>query len=440
MVTSGSVAPVLAALQRRGLCRFGLAQRGGRERLRNFVGMDRDQADRFFRRQRAEPLLHLAGGKAEAARAHQIDADEIAVLGAVGVGLGDVQFAAGLLLVDRHQPSAAVGQRAEDAEHAGLGVIDHLDDAAAIGGAFAVVRLLDRAAARGRRRRPRCPAAGGAEHGCGFSAARRFPLRPIRLGVAINSPSLSRPVMSAITVGGSAAGSLDLLAALGDRAFVGEFAQDAFQFGAVGVLQAEFARDLAGADFSGMRADEGDDGVPAPESRCRVAWPLYPLALPALSSRTFWRRAWRAWPARSWWPCTGARALLAASDFRLCRGFFRDRLLDRLRRLGTSACDLGGLCRLWPSWRRASACRHPSPRARRSARWLPASVMVSWRLVARDRGVDAAGRDIGAVAAALDRDRRRGSDDRRAACRDRRRSGGRSGPLQFSRRSASPRD
>ena len=32
------------------------------------------------------------------------------------------------------------------------------------------------------------------------------------------------------------------------------------------------------------------------------------------------------------------------------------------------------------------------------------SVMVSWRLVARDRGVDAAGRDIGAVAAALDRD------------------------------------
>ena len=76
------VAPVLAALQRRGLCRFRLAQRGRRKRLRNFVGVDRDQADGFFGRQRAEPLLHLAGGEAKAARAHEIDADEIAVLGA----------------------------------------------------------------------------------------------------------------------------------------------------------------------------------------------------------------------------------------------------------------------------------------------------------------------------------------------------------------------
>ena len=46
------------------------------------------------------PFLDLAGGKAEAARAHQIDADEIAILGAMAVGLGDVQFAADLFLVD----------------------------------------------------------------------------------------------------------------------------------------------------------------------------------------------------------------------------------------------------------------------------------------------------------------------------------------------------
>ena len=124
MVTSGSVAPVLAAVKRRGLCRLGLAQRGRRKRLRNFVGVNRDQADRLLGRQRAEPLLHLAGGEAEAARAHEIDADEVAVLGAAGIGLGDVQFAPGLFLVDRDQPSAAVGQCAEDAEHAGPGVID----------------------------------------------------------------------------------------------------------------------------------------------------------------------------------------------------------------------------------------------------------------------------------------------------------------------------
>src|ERR1019366_317005 len=137
------LAPVFAARERCGFWFFGFAQRCGREGLRNFVGMDRDQADRFLRRQRAQPFLDLAGGKAEAARAQQIDADEIAVLGAMAVGLGDVQFAAGLLLVDRNEPSAAAGQGAEDPEHAGLGVIDHLDDASAIGRAFTVVGFLD---------------------------------------------------------------------------------------------------------------------------------------------------------------------------------------------------------------------------------------------------------------------------------------------------------
>ncbi len=102
------------------------------------MGVDRDQADRFLRCQRAQPLLYLAGSKPVAARADEIDADEIAVLGAAGVGLRDVQFAAGLLLVDRDQPSAAAGNGAEDSEHAGPGVIDDLDDAAAIDRAFAV--------------------------------------------------------------------------------------------------------------------------------------------------------------------------------------------------------------------------------------------------------------------------------------------------------------
>src|SRR5205814_9473664 len=74
-----------------------------------------------------------------AARTHQIDADEIAVFGASGVRLCDVQFAAGLFLVDRDEASAAAREGAENSEHARLGVIDDLDDAPAIDRAFAVV-------------------------------------------------------------------------------------------------------------------------------------------------------------------------------------------------------------------------------------------------------------------------------------------------------------
>src|SRR5712691_9108934 len=108
------------------------------------MGMNRDQADRLFGCQRAEPLLDLAGGKPETARAHQFHADEIAVLGATRIALGNVQFAAGLLLVDRNEPSAAAGQDTENSEHAGFGVIDDFDDAPAIGGAsIAFLELLD---------------------------------------------------------------------------------------------------------------------------------------------------------------------------------------------------------------------------------------------------------------------------------------------------------
>ena len=55
----------------------------------------------------AEELASLCQ-EAEAAAADEIDADEVAILSAAGVGLGDVEFASGLLLVDRHQPAAAI--------------------------------------------------------------------------------------------------------------------------------------------------------------------------------------------------------------------------------------------------------------------------------------------------------------------------------------------
>ena len=53
------VTPVLAALQRRRFGGFGLFNRAWRKRLRNFVAVDRDQADGFFGRERAESFFHL---------------------------------------------------------------------------------------------------------------------------------------------------------------------------------------------------------------------------------------------------------------------------------------------------------------------------------------------------------------------------------------------
>ena len=54
---------------------------------------------------------------------------------------------------------------------------------------------------------------------------------------------------------------MQLLAAALDAAFVGELAQHALERGAVGVLQAEGARDLARADLAGLLADEGEQFV-----------------------------------------------------------------------------------------------------------------------------------------------------------------------------------
>ena len=52
---------------------------------------------------------------------------------------------------------------------------------------------------------------------------------------------------------------MQFLAALLDRALVAEFAQHALEFGAHGVLEAEGTGNLAGADFAGPLADEGEN-------------------------------------------------------------------------------------------------------------------------------------------------------------------------------------
>src|SRR5882672_7549415 len=411
------VAPVLASFQRRGLGLLGLAQRRGREGLGNFVGMNRDQADRLLARERAEPLFHLPGGQPKTARAHQIDADEIAILGAVAVGLGDVQFTADLLLVDRNEPSAAIGQGAEDSEHAGFGVIDHLDDAAAIDGAFAVVQLLDpqQRAVADTCRRARMRTSGNVD--ADFRRFAVFHLIPFggrrdQFAVAV----------AAGDVGHHGCGQYGrlayLLAALLDRAFGGQLAQDTLELDAVGVLEAKLPRDFAGADFSRMRADEGDKGVPLWKNLVALFRHLSACLAGALLCGGFGRRLrWRGFGRRRY-----RRAGLAgrggAIGLRLRRGFLRDRLLGRLAnglvngfgrlriRFGRLFCfgRLGGLGLLGAPLRLAAALGDAFVDQRDG--FFERDGLL--RLVAGDGGVDAARRDIGAVAAALDRDAAKG--------------------------------
>ena len=254
------VAKILAAFQRRGLRLLGLAQRGRREHQRNVVGMNGDQADGLFAGDRAQPFPDLAGGEAEPARTREVDGDEIAVLGAVGVGLGDIEFAAGLLLVDGDEPSATCGQRPEHAEHAVFGMIDDLDDAAPIGGAVGILGAFDAeqhavANACGRERARMAWTVDADLRRLAAFGLVPFGRRCDQLAVGIAAGDVGHHG------GGQACGLADLLAVLDDRAGLGEVAQQALQLGAVGILQAELARDFPGAGFAGIRANEGDDGV-----------------------------------------------------------------------------------------------------------------------------------------------------------------------------------
>ena len=82
----------------------------------------------------------VAVGKAKPAVARYFDCDEIAVDRACRGVRRDREFAAELLLVDRHQPAAAAGKAAENPERAVLGAVDQLDDVPA---GFLVARLVD---------------------------------------------------------------------------------------------------------------------------------------------------------------------------------------------------------------------------------------------------------------------------------------------------------
>src|SRR5581483_10843996 len=93
---------------------------------------------------RAQPLDNASSRQAEASCARGLDGNQIAIFGIGGSAGGNRKLLAEHFLVDRLQAAAAVGDLSEDPQHAVFGVIDDLDDAAAVtdAGLF-IICLLD---------------------------------------------------------------------------------------------------------------------------------------------------------------------------------------------------------------------------------------------------------------------------------------------------------
>ena len=72
--------------------------------------------------------------------------------------------------------------------------------------------------------------------------------------------------------GGQGAGVVQLFVPLLDDTVDGQVAQHALELGAHGVLEAEGAGDLAGADFAGPLADEGENVSLGGEGGCSFGW------------------------------------------------------------------------------------------------------------------------------------------------------------------------
>src|SRR3954469_19521950 len=91
-----------------------------------------------------------------------------------------------------------------------------------------------------------------------------------------------------------------------DEPVVGELAQHALELDAVGVLQAELARNFAGPDLSGVCLDEGDDGCPVGKAMVILAFHLTSNFCRHSSWPELWRR--RPWSATSLRSTTRLRA------------------------------------------------------------------------------------------------------------------------------------
>src|SRR5438309_1196422 len=223
------------------------------------------------------------------------------------------------------------------------------------------------------------------------------------VGVAINSPSLSRPVMSTIMVAGSAAVSL--------------------------ILRPRLAITPSSASSRRMRFNSARSAFFRPNSRAISRVPTFPGCARMKATRasgvgkllsrflgTLSAGLAGALLRRRFGCCCGfcrrrlgggcdRRARLAGGfRFRFCGSLLRRRFLGGFRCVGIG-CLGGGLLR-----RGLLRCSLLGAALRFAAALGGALVDQRdgfgernrlWRLVARDRGVDAAGRDVGAVAAVL---------------------------------------
>ena len=185
---------------------------------------------------------------------------------------GIVKLAAKLLLVDRLQPSAAVREQAEYAKLALPGAIQDLDDAAGMADRAFLGDLL------GAQQR----AVADAGDFVRARLARNMHADARRLAVLLGVPLGRNGDQFAVAValgdigedhGGEGAGMVQFLAPFLDGALVLKVAQHVTQRSAVGVLQAERARDLAHAGLALVRADEGDNVFAGGEAggRCFLA-------------------------------------------------------------------------------------------------------------------------------------------------------------------------
>ncbi len=134
------VAEILAALHRCGRCGFGFGKHGGREGERNFMGVDGDHGDGFFRRQRADHFKYFRLGQTVAAAAKRLHLDEVAILRAIGIVTVDDQFS--LAALHRLNAQRAIVQFAQDTENRTPALFEHLHDAPDIGrAAVAIIRM-----------------------------------------------------------------------------------------------------------------------------------------------------------------------------------------------------------------------------------------------------------------------------------------------------------
>ena len=192
-----------------------------------------------------------AGRQAKPALACHLDGDKIAVGGAGGALARDRQFTTELFLVDRNKPPAAIGQSAKNAEHAMLGAVDQLDDAAV--GFFAVAFDTQQCAVADAGDFSRPGAALGGDANDGRRAVRvlvPFGRAREQFAVAVAAGDVGKDDRR------QTAGAMQPFPVPFDVTAFGQIAEHALEFGAVGVLGAESAGDLARADIAGALADE----------------------------------------------------------------------------------------------------------------------------------------------------------------------------------------